>query len=93
MPRRHYLRMTCNSILELLYEKSSHYHVLLRPVVYICNCNAIRERDARLAIQSGAATAKAVFDHAQCRPQCAKCVCDIRQMIDDCNISLSIAAE
>ena len=61
--------------------------------MYVCNCNAIRERDALLAISNGAATPKAVFDHAQCRPQCAKCVCDIRQMIDEASIGLSIAAE
>ncbi len=63
-----------------------------RPV-YVCNCNAIRERDALKAIQAGAATPRAVFDHAQCRPQCAKCVCDIRQMIDDANAGFAIAAE
>ena len=61
--------------------------------VYVCNCNAIRERDARHAIEAGAASAKAVFDHCQARPQCAKCVCDIRQMIDDTMISLDMAAE
>jgi len=61
--------------------------------VYVCNCNAIRERDAHAAIESGAATVKAVFDHAGCRPQCAKCVCDIREMIDNAQISLSMAAE
>lgn len=61
--------------------------------VYVCNCNAIRERDARNAIDSGASTVKAVFDHCATRPQCAKCVCDIRQMIDDAQISMSMAAE
>ncbi len=61
--------------------------------VYVCNCNAIRERDARAAIHAGACTPKAVFDHAGCRPQCAKCVCDIRQMIDDVQVSVAMAAE
>ncbi|WP_031238192.1 (2Fe-2S)-binding protein [Asticcacaulis sp. AC466] len=61
--------------------------------MYVCNCNAIRERDALAAIDAGAATVKAVFTHCQTRPQCAKCVCDIRQMIDDAQVSLAMAAE
>ena len=75
-----------------LYDNHSHCH-RLRFQVYICNCNAIRERDALAAIHAGAATPKAVFDHAQCRPQCAKCVCDIRQMIDDVSATVAMAAE
>jgi bacterioferritin-associated ferredoxin len=61
--------------------------------VYICNCNAIREREVHHAIRNGASTAKAVFDHAQCRPQCAKCVCEIRDMIDDAQDAMRLAAE
>ncbi|MGA9659600.1 MAG: (2Fe-2S)-binding protein [Asticcacaulis sp.] len=61
--------------------------------MYICNCNAIRERDARSAIEGGAVTVKAVFDHCSARPQCARCVCEIRDMIGDAQISLLMAAE
>lgn len=61
--------------------------------VYICNCNAIRERDALKAIHAGATTPKAVFDHMHCRPQCAKCVCDMRQMIDEAGNAMAMAAE
>jgi len=61
--------------------------------VYICNCNAIRERDVNLAISGGACTPRQVFDHAGCRPQCAKCVCEIREMIDDAQVSYGLAAE
>ncbi|MFT3997762.1 MAG: (2Fe-2S)-binding protein [Asticcacaulis sp.] len=61
--------------------------------MYVCNCNAIRERDAQKAILSGANTVKAVFTHCQSRAQCAKCVCDIRQMIDDVSVSMQLAAE
>ncbi len=61
--------------------------------VYVCNCNAIRERDAQKAILSGAATVKAVFSHCQTQAQCAKCVCDIRQMIDEVSASVRLAAE
>ncbi len=61
--------------------------------VYICNCNAIRERDVRHAIDCGAATPKAVFAHCGARPQCAKCVCEMREMIDEQQQIRSIAAE
>lgn len=61
--------------------------------MYVCNCNAIRERDALKAIHAGAATPKAVFQHHQCKPQCAKCVCEIRQMIDDVQAVTALAAE
>ncbi|MDI7773826.1 (2Fe-2S)-binding protein [Asticcacaulis sp. EMRT-3] len=61
--------------------------------MYVCNCNAIRERQAMAAIEAGAGTVKAVFAHCQARPQCAKCVCDIREMIGDACQALAIAAE
>lgn len=61
--------------------------------VYVCNCNAIRQRQVHQAIAAGAATPKAVFDHVQCRPQCAKCVCEMREMIDDAQMSFRMAAE
>ena len=69
--------------------------IVIQPefAVYVCNCNAIRERDAHAAIESGACTVKAVFDHCRTRPQCAKCVCDIREMIDNAQITMSMAAE
>lgn len=75
----------------MLYE--THSQFIAGTTVYVCNCNAIRERQVRAAISSGAATPKAVFDHAQCRPQCAKCVCEIREMIDEALITLAMAAE
>ena len=61
--------------------------------MYICNCNAIRERDARQAIANGAATPKAVFAHCGAKPQCAKCVCEMREMIDEQQQAMAIAAE
>jgi bacterioferritin-associated ferredoxin len=67
--------------------------IVSRFTVYVCNCNAIRERDALNAIQSGASTPKAVFAHCQSRPQCAKCVCDIRDMINEASITMAMAAE
>jgi bacterioferritin-associated ferredoxin len=61
--------------------------------LYVCNCNGIRERDARAAIEAGAVKPAEVFRHCQCRAQCAKCVADLRRMIVDSQSALRHAAE
>ena len=61
--------------------------------MYVCNCNGIRERDVRAAIQAGADRPADVFRARQCQPQCAKCVCEMREMIDQAQESLRYAAE
>ncbi len=61
--------------------------------MYLCNCNGIREREARAAIAAGAAKPAEIFRHCQSRPQCAKCVCDMRRMITESNEALRYAAE
>jgi bacterioferritin-associated ferredoxin len=50
--------------------------------VFVCNCNGIRERQVRSAIESGARRPVEVFEQYGCRPQCARCVRDIRRLID-----------
>ena len=61
--------------------------------MYICNCNGIREREVRDAIDAGAARPADVFHHCQTQPQCAKCVCDMRRMIQGSQEALRHAAE
>ena len=61
--------------------------------VYVCNCNGIRERDVRAALDQGASRPAEVFRHCQTRPQCAKCVCDMRRMIEADKEALRYAAE
>ncbi len=61
--------------------------------MYVCNCNGIRERDARSAIDAGARRPADVFRHCGAAPKCAKCVCDIRRMIGTVEQSLRHAAE
>jgi bacterioferritin-associated ferredoxin len=61
--------------------------------VYVCNCNGIREREVRAAIEAGATRPADVFRACQSRPQCAKCVCDMRCMIDETQDALRFAAE
>jgi bacterioferritin-associated ferredoxin len=61
--------------------------------MYVCNCNGIRERDAHRAIEAGASRPADIFRHCQSRPQCAKCVCDMRRMIQCQGEALRHAAE
>lgn len=61
--------------------------------MYVCNCNGLRQRDVALAIEAGAVRPRDVFDRHQCAPQCAKCVCEMRQMIQDGREAFALAAE
>jgi bacterioferritin-associated ferredoxin len=61
--------------------------------LYVCNCNGIRERQARAAIDAGAAKPAEIFRHCQCSARCAKCVADMRRMIDEQRSALRHAAE
>jgi len=63
------------------------------PPLYVCNCNGIREREVRAAIAAGASRPAEVFRRHGCQAQCAKCVCEMRQMIDESREVLKYAAE
>jgi bacterioferritin-associated ferredoxin len=61
--------------------------------MYVCNCNGIRERQVRQAIAAGARRPADVFKAHECRPRCARCVCEMREMIDESHEALRYAAE
>jgi bacterioferritin-associated ferredoxin len=61
--------------------------------LYVCNCNGLRQRDVALAIEAGASRPREIFARNQCQAQCAKCVCEMRQMIDDSREAFALAAE
>ena len=61
--------------------------------MYVCNCNGLRQRDVALAIEAGASRPRDIFARNQCQAQCAKCVCEMRQMIQDCREVVALAAE
>lgn len=61
--------------------------------MYVCNCNGIREREVRAAIAAGANRPAEIFKAKQCRPQCARCVCEMREMIEESREALRFAAE
>jgi bacterioferritin-associated ferredoxin len=82
--------MICKIIAKCYVQPS---RTALASPVYVCNCNGIRERDVIAAIEEGAVRPREVFDRHKCRPQCARCVCDVRRMIDETAEALRLAAE
>jgi len=61
--------------------------------LYVCNCNGLRQRDVALAIEAGASRPREIFARNKCEAQCAKCVCEMRQMIQDSREVFAMAAE
>jgi bacterioferritin-associated ferredoxin len=50
--------------------------------MYVCNCNAFTDREARPAIrQAGARSIAAVYRELECRPVGGKCKPTLREMI------------
>lgn len=64
--------------------------------MYVCICNALKDREIAAAAKSEAATVAEVFRRCGRRPQCGKCLPDVAQMIEDARASeqgLAVAAE
>jgi len=61
--------------------------------MYVCNCNGIRERQVRAAIDAGARKPAEIFRACDTRVQCARCVCDMRRLLDESREALKFAAE
>jgi bacterioferritin-associated ferredoxin len=80
--------MSCNAVRNCYIEGGPS-----EGVVYVCNCNGIREREARAAIASGASKPAEIFRRCQSSLRCAKCVCDMRRMIQESRDALRYAAE
>ena len=85
------LRTTC--ILRLLAAMENHSQSPGPPFVYVCNCNGLRKRDVAAAIEAGATRPRDVFARNQCSAQCAKCVCEMREMIQETRQAFAMAAE
>jgi bacterioferritin-associated ferredoxin len=65
--------------------------------MYICICNALREKQIEAAAGDNARTVAEVFRRCGSRPQCGKCLTDVAQKIEEAraleNDSCAIAAE
>lgn len=60
--------------------------------MYVCICNAITDGEVRSLASQGCQTAAQVYRSLECRPQCCKCVTDIRRLIDGAD-ALELAGE
>ena len=85
------MRVSCKTPRIKLDENDTHS--VGRSSLYVCNCNGIRERQVRAAIDAGAQRPVEIFRHHGCQAQCAKCVCEMRQMIQENREALAYAAE
>ena len=65
---------------------------LARPM-YVCNCNGSREREVRAAIAAGATRPALIFKACDSAAQCARCVCDMRKILQEERETLRYAAE
>ena len=61
--------------------------------MYVCNCNGIREREVRAAIAAGAGRPAQIFKACGAQAQCARCVCDMRRILEEEREVLRYAAE
>ncbi|MFZ5728146.1 MAG: (2Fe-2S)-binding protein [Pseudomonadota bacterium] len=61
--------------------------------MYVCNCNGIREREVRAAIAAGASRPAEIFKACDAAPQCARCVCEMREILQEQQEALRYAAE
>ncbi len=85
------MRTTCNRLDRTAI--ANHSHCVGSPSLYVCNCNGLRKRDVASAIEAGATRPREVFARHQCQAQCAKCVCEMRQMIQESQQAFALAAE
>ena len=52
--------------------------------MYVCICNAVRDRDLSTALSdnAGAASVPAVFRQLGCAPKCGRCLDEVRARIN-----------
>jgi bacterioferritin-associated ferredoxin len=51
--------------------------------MFVCICNALRDRDLAEAAKTDTPTVAEVFRRCGSRPKCGKCLPDVAQMIDE----------
>ncbi len=49
--------------------------------MYLCLCNGFTDKQTRHAVEGGCDSVSKVYRHFGCRPQCGKCVPEIRDMV------------
>jgi bacterioferritin-associated ferredoxin len=71
----------------------SHSHLRGEALMYVCNCNGIRERDVLEAAEQGATHPGHVFAKQGCRAQCGRCVEEMRLFLTSVSNKIACAAE
>jgi bacterioferritin-associated ferredoxin len=51
--------------------------------MYVCICNGIKDSDVRNSVADGAQKVSHVFKKQGCKPECARCVNCIRDIIQE----------
>ena len=51
--------------------------------MYVCLCHGFTDGDVRKALDGGCRSVAAVYRHLADRPQCGKCVPDVRCMVNE----------
>ncbi|MEO0878430.1 MAG: (2Fe-2S)-binding protein [Pseudomonadota bacterium] len=51
--------------------------------MYVCICNALKDRDLAAAARDDAQSVADVFRRCGKRPQCGRCLPDVAQIIED----------
>lgn len=60
----------------------THSQLAHEEFMYVCICNALRDRDlAEAAAQPGVKSAACVFKRCETKPKCGNCVPDIDEMV------------
>jgi bacterioferritin-associated ferredoxin len=60
--------------------------------MYICLCHGLTTRDITRHAQNGCGSVAGVYKRLGCRPQCGKCVPDVRRLVDGCQAAREAAA-
>jgi bacterioferritin-associated ferredoxin len=74
-----YFGCTCKQVASTLHPAGEQR--IKRLSMYVCNCNALTEKQIREAIAKRPRDAAAVYRYYDCQPQCGRCVCEVREML------------
>ncbi len=57
--------------------------------MFVCLCNALREREIQRQVDAGASTVREVFESAGCEPRCCSCLPEIAEAIQRRRLTLA----
>jgi bacterioferritin-associated ferredoxin len=63
--------------------------------MYVCLCHALTMRDIKSQLDNGCGSVAGLYKRLGCRPQCGKCVTDVRRIVQSAKsaVSNTLAAE